>query len=870
MSELAINTGVETGGDDINWKCFEDRSEDPTISALVKDFNNIYIIKNNIKSVYDDNIEFKDYLEQFNIVSDNKYKFKFTIIDIKEDKEDAKIKKNKKKIEKKKADLIIEKNKENDKKKKLNDFVNTLGVTKEDMPIYNIKNIESFFSIIIWALNLKYQYKKYQKEPYSSKKIDISIYINCANSLFRAIKDSEYFLTEIIVNESFSLLTNIENIISSMRNVNSLYDILNDNLLVIIESYWDKIKPKSVQLYKEQKDIIELVSSTLNQKKLFFYEMPPANGKTVNSVFLSKSIKETNKINLNMDKNYKRKTLLYICYNSIVRNEVGKLCNTPNIDVKFWLAVTKADKYDAKVKTFLRPFRNCYPDWKQKNMRSIKEDAKYKSTKWKKFSENIHDQMEFFMNDTRRICEQNNDLDDYLNAENLPEMIISDLESAYVLLKEFPETFITYFDEAFASASEEITAKIMSVMGYTILVSATLAKPEEIPTVIENFKNKHGYNDYSFLNVIKSNKQHISCTFVNSEGNIITPHDKVKDIESLVHFIPSLEVPLIRRAYSPEVLFNISKNIEADLPSNLMFRNKFPFIGMLNHESIRDYACEILTYIAETKNDTLFNKLKEIKINKISDMDINKIFTNSAIHYQNGNTLHVSISDGFDSHVENISNTFLDGSSKIKNILVNYEKKLNAIQSEINSLDKNGNKDSEFEKMQLYQELSNVKLEWSNIHVMNTAAHANRFNNKLLLKNENMMVNPSKDELEELDETRAKLLFSNIGVYQPESFNGSEMNFFMNRKDNFRFILSTPEIVYGTNIGLSIIDIDAKFVQYCTKNILYQVIGRAGRKGKSHSAMIIFRDDKMLDIILEQSDKNIEAEQIEENIKKLI
>jgi len=133
-----------------------------------------------------------------------------------------------------------------------------------------------------------------------------------------------------------------------------------------------------------------------------------------------------------------------------------------------------------------------------------------------------------------------------------------------------------------------------------------------------------------------------------------------------------------------------------------------------------------------------------------------------------------------------------------------------------------------------------------------------------------MMVNPSKDELEELDETRAKLLFSNIGVYQPESFNGSEMNFFMNRKDNFRFILSTPEIVYGTNIGLSIIDIDAKFVQYCTKNILYQVIGRAGRKGKSHSAMIIFRDDKMLDIILEQSDKNIEAEQIEENIKKLI
>ena len=78
----------------------------------------------------------------------------------------------------------------------------------------------------------------------------------------------------------------------------------------------------------------------------------------------------------------------------------------------------------------------------------------------------------------------------------------------------------------------------------------------------QNFKIRHKHLDDSFLQVVRSTKQHISCTFVNSEGYIITPHDKIKDIESLVNFIPSLEVPLIRRSYSPEVLFNISKNIE--------------------------------------------------------------------------------------------------------------------------------------------------------------------------------------------------------------------------------------------------------------------------------------------------------------------
>ena len=763
MSELAINTGVETGGDDINWKCFEDRSEDPTISALVKDFNELYLNINTIKSVYENNIELIDYIQQFNIVAE-KYKFKFNIDIKKEDKEDLKNTKNKKKVEKKKADLIIEKNKENDKKKKLNDFVNSLGITKENMPICNTKYIESFFSVIIWALALKYQYKKNQKDLYSNIKIDISIFINCITSLYRAIKDSEHFLPEIIVKESFSLLKDMETIFSTMKSELSIYEILDNNLLNVIESYWNKIKPKSVQLYNEQKDIIELVCNTLNEKKLIFFEMPPANGKTVNSVFIAKAIVNTNKNILKLDNKHKRKTLLYICYNSIVRNEVGKLCNTPNIDVKFWLAVTKADKFDGKVKTFLRPFRNCYPDWKQKNMRSNKEDAKYKASKHKKFSENIHDQMEFFMNETRRISDQNNNLDDYTNSDNIPEMIISDLESAYVLLKEFPDLFITYFDEAFASASEDITAKIMSVIGHTILVSATLAKPAEIRTVIQNFKIRHKHLDDSFLQVVRSTKQHISCTFVNSEGYIITPHDKIKDIKSLVNFIPSLEVPLIRRSYSPEVLFNISKNIDVDLPLEMRFRNKFSYIGMLNHESIREYACEILNYIANNKNEKLFNKLKEIKIKKINDMDINKIFTNSAIQYQNGNTLHVSLSEGFDTHIENISNVFLEDSPKIKNILTNYEKKLNGIQAELKSLEKNGNKDSEFERKQLSQELSNLKLEWSNLYVMNTSAHANRFNNKHLLKNENIINYPTKDELEELDEVRAKLLFSNIGV----------------------------------------------------------------------------------------------------------
>jgi hypothetical protein len=131
------------------------------------------------------------------------------------------------------------------------------------------------------------------------------------------------------------------------------------------------------------------------------------------------------------------------------------------------------------------------------------------------------------------------------------------------------------------------------------------------------------------------------------------------------------------------------------------------------------------------------------------------------------------------------------------------------------------------------------------------------------------------------------LLITNVNYYLPFNFkyiddyqnnilpiltdqNYYEQSFKVNDEIIIKKIIinvNNPQVI--SNISLSIIDIDSKFLQYCTKNILYQLIGRAGRKGKSHSAMIIFRDDGMFNIILEQSSKNIEAEEVEDNFKKL-
>ena len=843
---MNTNTGIESSTrEEINWRNLnEERIDDPIITALVKEAEILFIKNETVENtIFENNIHM--FIQPINdFLKKNKYKTKFT-----EMKVDNVIN-NKKKLSKK--DIILQQIKDNKNKDEIDKLLNSFKINNH-LPYLIKKPIESYFGILYWAIYLL-----------SNKKIniDLSIYLDCSISLYRAIQDSLYFLYDSLITESYAILNELEEFLYLKVNQIQFFPFITRNLNFILDSTWDKDKTKSTTLYMEQKNILSLISSNLNEKKLIFFEMPPANGKTILSAILAKVIAHKNKENLVTFPNYKRKTLLYICYNSIVRNEVAKLCITHNVDVKYWLAVTQLDKEDSKMKTFLRPYKNCYPDWNKRGLRTKKEEKDYANKKWKKFSENIYDQWEFFMNETRPISEQYSDLHDYLNAPNLPEMIISDLDSAYELLSKFPDTFVTYFDEAFAASELDITSKIMSIMGFTVLVSATLSQPEEIPTVISNFRTRHNLNN-DFLHVIKSSKQHISCTFIDNNGKMFAPHDIVENINLLTPFVNILDIPLIKRGYSPEVVFNMSFKINEMLPDFLKFKNNFKNIGMITHESLREYACVLIRYINETNSIEIFNKLKLDIIQKMENMDVNTIFTTNAIFYQGYKTIHVASNNNFNTHVKNISKEFLKDSPKISDMFAEYDKEYNTILNKIKHLEKNGSKETIDEKNELENILTNITFKWPQEFLLNSKAHANKYSNlsKLIFPTNEKM--GCKDDLDLLDDTRSKLFLSGIGIYQPEEFSKGQMDLFLRNKDKFKFILSTPPILYGVNIGVSLIDIDDSFTDECTLNTLYQLIGRAGRKGRSTSASVIFRNRRMLDVIFQYNHTNNEALNIE-------
>ena len=85
----------------------------------------------------------------------------------------------------------------------------------------------------------------------------------------------------------------------------------------------------------------------------------------------------------------------------------------------------------------------------------------------------------------------------------------------------------------------------------------------------------------------------------------------------------------------------------------------------------------------------------------------------------------------------------------------------------------------------------------------------------------------------------------------------------MNYKNSFNYIFSDPSITYGTNINLTMIEMNEDLVPYSTKSTIYQLIGRTGRRGKSKSSKIILRSNEFLNILINQ-DFNKEAMDIEQ------
>ncbi len=755
------------------------------------------------------------------------------------------------------------------------------------------------FTIILWVINL---------HRYIKKNFDINNKSNILNAIISITR-----MREEISHFPDSILENMDYLIDeftkrAMKHFSQNKDeafirMLNfyfeENEHLLIKSNWELIKNERKELYSEQKEVLRLFREALNNENnqpLFLtYKVSPGSGKTFLSAVLAQYLKQNT-----------GKMLLYACYNPTVRLMVAKLCIDADIPFMFASSITNNNVS----KTYIRPPKSMFNNYRE---RVSDELHKMKfgtlDEQWLYYGERLH---------------------------TLPVIVIADLESCSDLLDNSPERFIGYFDEVTAGAEEGIDSEFATLMckvllkapRQSILLSATVQDLNQLNWCIESFveyhsaplvytervydlpvieknkqnrnildilsqkyststnkfelidlKNLRSNNNTPIIETVQSSRLNISCTaFVpNEKGEYMSymPHMRLNSINELQSFVNQIEKDTaLVRFYSPEAVYYMVMNNNSLIPDQFKFEIYFKQIGLIRHNTIRNYIVELFKFILETNNEELLLAIRNYSRPLLSNEDRrngvvvsqDKILDTNAFMYSDGKVIQVLSQNRLNGHVNLISDQLLHNVPSFQSILNNYAEQERIRDEKINSV-KPMNGDT---KMSIERNIQQIKSQYAPKinyppeYLINSNQHRNRFAPHASVSG-NCGVCLSKEDIVEyidhhVDERRIYLAMTGVAVRNSADMSNFEKNMYEKNIVCSNFVISDPSIVYGTNIkNVTTVSVTVEYAAspLSTRNSIYQLMGRAGRLGQSNSARIIFHSREGIEKLY--GDVNYEA-----------
>lgn len=710
--------------------------------------------------------------------------------------------------------------------------------------------VNNYLYILYWCLIILRGLKE-------KKKIQPIIILDATLSINRIL------LKDVITDESYK-----SGFIFFNKKMNSLinesfYNLLFQNPKMLYQSSFQKFN-KEIHLYKEQKIILEKIKSSIDTDTplLLGNQMPTGQGKTFLSVPLAKM--------LSMEKRReKKKCVLFACSNELVNMDVASNALIGN-DIHLWMAKNllidindkKGNFIKRDFRVLLRPYKSCFPNtWKK--VYKKKEDDKYKNGE-------VKEQWMYYTKATGKI----------------PDIIVADLESCRVLLKEqhnlvnmfvaendIFNPFIAYIDEFIGD--DKSNKKMVEICRHlprqTVLLSSVLPKFEYIPSIVSNFCSRHETTREESCSRVSSTDISIPCCIVSPDGYARFPHHQVSDEEGLVELIYQMNInPRIRRTYSPKDVYFLAKTIEDILPDDFQFSRKFPNIGSINMKDITNYICSLLLFLKD--NVQYLTKFQEYRPKIMNSIKKENIFTSQSWEYE-PKTL-VVMNDPL-KQVIDLTETLFKNKVKIDKLIVENEKNKEGIKKQLESMKNkkygtDHKKKGTLDKTDMLDKLSLMEDEYYSQSVsipssmiLNHIDHFKRFNkNETPPKIVNQLPGQSLKEeyFSSFSDDEIYQLFSGIGTYDAERQTEFQRNLIMKLYNHLSFFCSGKEIVYGTNLsGLVNIFIDNDFMNTINIPELYQLMGRVGRMGRSYHANIITMSEETVNKLL-SFDESFESE----------
>jgi len=579
----------------------------------------------------------------------------------------------------------------------------------------------------------------------------------------------------------------------------------------------------TIALYPEQIKLMDHVIGSVmtNDAMLLGDRMPPGTGKTFFAIPLAQKLAAIKS----------QKTLLFACHNTLVRTDVATLALLGK-NLHLWMG-----RYDAITgEALIRPHKSCFPStWKK--VYKTQDDSK-KGT--------VYTQCLFYKKETTRF----------------PDILVADLETCLLLLKtpELNDQFVAYIDE-FVSEPDANTV-MMEIARYlprqTVLLSAILPRFEDTPSLVEYFRARH--EDARIVR-IESNHLTISCTVVSPDGRVALPHHFIETVDQIPSLIRRIhEDPLIGRMYAPQQVYQmVVSTIGEELRGTpLSFDTWFPTISQINHAQIREYVLELLRSLTPVQ----FDKIKSYRPVIMASPAIERIATDDS-HFYPGKTLVITPSDTLFPILENIRSVLHAGApdldAEAERLSKRRKELTKALEQAREASAKPQQKIDPVEQRLLMtrieDELASLeRVDWPTEFVVNSVAHARRFDHPTPPVPSLCPVLPKEFE-DAFPNFLYSLLLSGIGVYDFSQCTEHQRRLVMRVVRQLSFLFAGREIVFGTNIeGLTHLFIDGRFGDHVSRNVLFQLIGRAGRIGQSYQALIVLDSDQTLRSIMQFED----------------
>lgn len=313
-----------------------------------------------------------------------------------------------------KADIII---KQNTQKLLISDMdsmklLNDLSVTdthKWHFPV------SLFIYMIYWGLHIIHALKGKLKIDNKVVNVSNKVALDCYMSLYRCAKEMKSSSPETLLADYEIVNGLLQKYLHSKISNDLLSILVVDYPELISDTHYDSLKPKNIQLYEEQKNVLQMLNTSLSNETpvLIGYQVPPSGGKTILSVAIASLLSHK----------YREKKLLYVCYNTLVRKAVANACVQAGIPL--WVASSRI-KEQIEVSS-VRPSNSCL------NMSKRAKRERYQAALSSGFS-NKEGKMEDMI---RRA--------DSLTIHHCP-IVIADLASAIKILKLYPDDYVAYID----------------------------------------------------------------------------------------------------------------------------------------------------------------------------------------------------------------------------------------------------------------------------------------------------------------------------------------------------------------------------------------------------------------------------------------